>query len=178
VFIGLGGGSGYGWHPRSRLDFRRDIEASASTGSAGPLITPEVGYQLTTKIALSVQARYQFIRPEGSGDVRSGSPAKNAWAVFGHATYNVIEKQRLQMFASAALGVGSGFRVTVAAAQGQVDLTRDDSVRGGPVILGPGAGAEYHFTRHVSGIAELKLLAGIWDPGVVADLGFGVRLAF
>src|SRR5262249_13502681 len=96
LFIGLGIGAGYGWHPARKLDFRDAIEASPSTGAAGTaFVTPELGYQWTDKLAFSVQGRYEFINSSGLGDPHQGTPATDAWAIMARGYYNVLDRRRL-----------------------------------------------------------------------------------
>ncbi len=178
IFAGLGVGAGYGWHPRAALDFRDDQEVAPRLAAAGTvLVTPEVGYQLTKALAVSAQLRYQFIESRGFGDSHEGAPPENAWALFSRAQYGFVGRGRMQLFASASFGVGSGFRLVVPPVP-EMNLRRNDSVRGGPFVLGPGFGVEYHLARAVAWMAEVKALAGLPNFAVVADVGTGLRIAY
>jgi hypothetical protein len=177
LFLGMGIGRGYGWHPSGPLDFRRDLKASAGTAPAGRLVlTPEIGYQLSDAISLALQARVQVIGASGSGDASVGAPKRGAWAVMGRGSYH-LGTGRAQLVASAALGAGQGFRLVVDP-QPQAGLLRNDSVTGGPVVLGPGLGAIYHLGHHTALQAELRMLAGLPRFATMFDLVTGIAVAF
>ena len=177
LFLGMGIGRGYGWHPAGPLDFRRDLKASAGTAPAGRVVlTPEIGYQLSDAVSLALQARVQVIGGSGSGDASLGAPARGAWAVMGRGSYH-LGTGRAQLVASAALGAGQGFRLVVDP-QPQAGLLRNDSVTGGPVVLGPGLGAIYHLGHHTALLAELRMLAGLPRFATMFDLGTGIAVAF
>jgi hypothetical protein len=88
---------------------------------------------------------------------------------------------RAQLFASGALGGGDGVRVVVPPATGtdaNVTLSRNDTVRGGPIVLGPSAGLLYHFNPHFALLAEARLFAGLPDFAAAADLNGGLQVSF
>jgi hypothetical protein len=180
-YVGLGLGLGYGWYPDSVLDFRRDITVASGTGAAGPMVfSPEVGYQLSGRLSLSVLGRIERIGASGSGDLHEGRPATAAWAVLARGTY-YWGMSRAQLFASAALGGGDGVRVVVpptTTPDATLTLSRNDSVRGGPIVLGPSAGFLYHFNPHFAFVAEARLFAGLPDFATVMDFGGGLQLSF
>jgi hypothetical protein len=179
VFAGLGAGIGHGWYPHRSLDFRRDLEVSAGSGAAGTVVlSPEAGYQLTGRLALSLQARWELIASQGAGDLRAGAPASSAFALLARAAY-VWGGERAQLFLSAVAGAGDGFRLVVPQVQdAKVDLVRNDSVRGGPVVGGPGVGFTYHFDPHLALVAELRVLGGLPDLALVVDVTSGLTVAF
>jgi hypothetical protein len=179
VFLGMGAGFGFGWYPASSLDFRRDVLVGSGTGAAGPVVlAPELGYQVTARLALSVLARWELIGSNGSGDLHAGAPARSALAVLGRGRY-VWGSGRAQLMASAFLGGGDAVRIVVPPSVGSdVVLERNDSVRGGPVLLGPGAGFTYHFNPHLALLAELRALAGLPSVAGVLDFNTGLEVGF
>jgi len=183
LWLGLGVGTGFGWHTsRSKLEFRDNVGVDAGTGMSGLLqLSPEVGYQWTENVSVSLQTRHQYIPETGSGDTRHpGSPAHGANAVLLKATY-YLSFDNVQMYVSGAVGGGEGFRIVIPpkpSPDPMLDLPRNDTVRGGPVLLGPGGGFMYHFTRHMAVNVELRTLLGLPTLGFVADVLGGVQVAF
>jgi len=179
LFLAFGAGVGYGWYTSRLLDFRKDVHVGAGGGPAGPLVlTPEIGYQLTGRLALSLLVRWELIGGTGAGDLTVGAPASSAIAFLGRASY-AWGSRRAQLVASALLGAGEGVRVVVPPTAGtDVVLSRNDTVRGGPVLLGPGAGFAYHFNPHLAAVVDVRALAGLPDFATVVDLTAGAQLGF
>jgi hypothetical protein len=176
-WLGVGVGSGYGWHPARRLEFHDDHQIENGVSPAGLLqITPELGRQLGARYAVSVQLRLQLIPESGAGDNRPGAPAHTAFAVFlrGHRFFGV---GNFQAFLTGTVGAGDGFRLVVPS-QPDADIGRSDTIRGGPVALGPGAGLTYHFTRHFAWAVEARGLVGLPDFATLGELSTGAALAF
>jgi hypothetical protein len=176
VFLGLGMGYGYGYYPDRRLDFRRDIEIGSNGGAAGSwLLMPTVGYQLTSRFALALELRWERIDSEGAGDARTGEPADRSWAVLGRASY-ALGRGRTQLVLSGSAGAGDGFRLVVPPVPEQ-GLRRNDSVKAGPFLLGPGIGVAFHFNPHVALVADARVLAGLPRVAAVVDVQGGLELA-
>src|SRR4051812_19597447 len=50
-YFGVTLGSGFGFHGKSRLEYRTDLEVEAGPSSGGPIdLTPELGYQFTDQV--------------------------------------------------------------------------------------------------------------------------------
>jgi hypothetical protein len=176
-FVGFGAGVGYGYYPNSQLDFRSDLRIESNVGPAGlVLLTPEVGFQLTRAIALGLQLTWERLSGSGSGDSQSGSPATNSVIVLGRGSYHAGDG-RLQLVASGFVGGGHGFRLVVPPLPMQ-GLLRNDSVRGGPMVIGPGLGVLYHLHPHAALIAESRLLAGMPSFATLIDLRVGAEFSF
>jgi hypothetical protein len=151
---------------------------AVSAGDLSLELTPELGYQLTSRLALSVLGRWELIGSSGAGDLHAGAPARSALALLGRARY-AWGSGRAQLFASAFLGAGDAVRVVVPPSVGSdVALERNDSVRGGPVLLGPGGGFTYHFNPHLALLAELRTLVGVPAVAAVIDFNTGVEVGF
>lgn len=179
LFVGLGVGSGYGWHPAQSLEFRDELEIGAGYLPAGAITAvPELGYQITQSFAISVLGRIQYIPAKGSGDPTSGmgSPATGAYAVLGRLLYFTGEGNAQLVF-SAAFGGGAGFRLVVPPLPDR-KLFRNDTVRGGPFVAGPGVGFLYHFSRHVAIGAEVRGLVGMPDFAAIVDGSGGLQFSF
>jgi hypothetical protein len=178
VFVGFGLGSGYGWQPGGSLEFRKDKEVAAGPLSGGLInLLPEIGYQLTDDLALSMQARLQFVPSEGSGDPNAGAPVEKAYAVLLRAVYAFGTTTNLRPFFSACVGGGDGFRLRVPR-DPDAQLVRSDTVRGGPLLGGAGIGFAYHFNTHAAWTTELRLITGLPTLAAVADLSTGLEVGF
>jgi hypothetical protein len=177
LWVAFSAGTGQGWQPGRQLDFRTDHKVGAGPLSGGLVhILPEIGYQISDELAISAQLRYQSISIEGQGDGALGSPADRAISVLVRG-FRFWGDGNAQLFATASVGGGEGFRLVVPPTP-MADVIRTDTVRGGPVIAGPGAGFLYHFSRHIAWATELRALAGLPDFALVADLGTGLQVGF
>jgi hypothetical protein len=178
-YIGLALGSGYGWHPEKRLEFYDDaVIAPGWIPSSLMHVLPTIGYQITDSVAVSAEARVQYIPQTGSGDPKPGSPARGAFLLLGRVQY-LFGRGNLQGTTSLIAGAGDGFRLTIGP-QPQVkpSYLRNDSVRGGPFVAGAGLGVIYHLSPHIGLVADAKLLAGFGDAAVVVDGTGGFNIAF
>ncbi len=176
IWIGAAIGTGYGWHPVRTLEFRDKLESKVGFSPGGLIhLLPEIGYQWDDEWAVSLQLRYQLIPEEGSGDSQSGHPAHSATSVIARA-YRFMQKGNLDYFMTGNFGVGEGFRLGVAKAP--PDLPRNDTVRAGPVVLGPGAGVIYHFNPHLAWTLDTRILLGVWQFAAVLDVATGLQVAF
>jgi hypothetical protein len=177
IWLGLGLGSGIGWHPRRQLEFRMEDAVASGLSRAGLMqVTPEIGWQLNGDWAVSVQSRHQIIPESGSGDDRLGAPAHGALAVLLRA-YRYFGTGNGQPFLSAAVGAGDGFRLVVPPQPAQ-GVVRNDTIRGGPLLIGPGAGYLYNFSSHFGWAAEARLLVGLPDQAALIEFSTGAQLAF
>jgi hypothetical protein len=177
VFIGLAVGSGYGWHPKERLEFYDDAEIQEGVIPSGLFhVVPSVGYMIADRLALSLEARAQFISQTGSGDQKEGAPAKGAFLLLARAQY-FLGAGNFQGSASLLAGAGDGFRLTIGPQPG-TQYRRNDSVRGGPLAAGGALGVIYHFSPHLALVVDLRGLAGFPTSALVADLNGGLNVAF
>jgi hypothetical protein len=182
----MGAGSGVGWHPRRNLEFKKKavVAQRVALSSLGHL-APEIGYQWSDTLSFSVQGRFQKIFGEGSGSVEKTSPAKGAVAVVLKAT-RYWSFENLQLFTSANIGGGDGFRLVVPPPPPPpLNSTPDptlpvltDTVDGGPVIFGPGAGLMYNFTKQFAALLEVKALLGLHHFAAVLDVAASAQVIF
>ncbi|HEY0706665.1 MAG TPA: hypothetical protein VGG33_07710 [Polyangia bacterium] len=176
LFLSLGAGTGYGWHPTERLEFYQSAEIAAGWIPSGRFfLAPAVAYQVADHWAVGIEGRLQLIAQQGSGDSMPGSPARGAVLVMGRLQY-FIGAGNLQGTASLLAGAGDGFRLTVGP---QSDVfRRNDSVKGGPVVAGGGLGVTYHFSPHLALVLEARGLAGFPTTAFVVDGSGGLAVAF
>jgi hypothetical protein len=179
-WIGLGLGTAYGWHPAGKLEFRNDLKVEAGAASAGLLfLAPEIGYQITDWLGISIQGRHQFIPEQKSDflDSHEGNPARGAQSVLGKVSY-FAGSGNVQLMLSGIIGGGEGFRMVIPpkpTTDPMTTLPRSDTVRGGPGIGGAAAALLYHFGPHAAVALEVKGLLGFPDAGRVADFGLGMQ---
>jgi hypothetical protein len=177
LWIGMGLGSGMGWHPKKQLEFRFEDAVDAGFSPAGLLqLEPEIGYQLTADYAVSLQSRHQLIPESGSGDNRLGSPAHGATAVL-LSVYRYFGTKRGQPFVTAAAGGGEGFRLVVPP-HPEMNQVRNDTVRGGPLLLGAGGGYLYNLNGHLGLLAVSRLLVGLPEKAALIEVTGGAQVAF
>jgi hypothetical protein len=175
----LGIGTGYGWQPGGKLEFRQEREIGSGVLPGGMVhFSPEVGYQLMPNLSVSLQARLQYVPEEGYGDPVGGTPANRAFSMMfrGRYTIDVLE-DKLQALVTASAGGGDGFRLLVPADR-TVELVRSDTVRGGPLLFGAGGGVVYNLNRRISFPAEIRTLIGFPSTAVVFDFGAGAAYTF
>jgi hypothetical protein len=179
LWVGLGLGTGYGWQPGADLEFRPNRRIDAGPLAAGLAhALPEIGYQATDRLSLSVQARLQYAPVQGSGDPLSGNPRQSAMAFLLRGALSLGDGP-LHGIATACVGGGKGgaFRLVVPASRDR-ELPRSDTVRGGPVVAGAGVGVVYHFNRRLALPLEARALAGFPDFAAVLEVGTGVAFTF
>lgn len=179
LFVGASVGVGHGYFPERALDFHSELATPANFGSAGlPVWLPEVGWQFSNAMTASIQLRWQNLGTEGTGDPKEGSPAKESYAVLLRGQFQFGDGL-WQPFLGANVGIGDGFRVAVPARPNEdPPLKRDDTVRGGPLVVGPSVGALYHINRHVAAAGELRVLVGLPNVALVGELSLGMQVAF
>lgn len=172
-WIGLGGGSGAGYAKGDGLEARPDLQAQYEAGfgwaGLGHLV-PEIGYQITPDIAVSVQGRVQWI-PQAAQYQKMYSTG--AQAVLARVLF-FSRQQRLRGFGSLMAGGGTGFRFTLHPDHAKPEIK--DTVRGGPGIAGVGGGLTYEMLKSISLVAEVNVLAGFPVFSAVADLNLGLQV--
>jgi hypothetical protein len=178
-WAGLGVGSGYGWHLRQSLERHRNRQVSAGFSAAGLAhATPEIGYQLTRRLAVSLQSRHQYLPPSGSGDPEvSGSPPQTAHAILLRAHYLLYELSSFQLVGTASAGYGSALRMTVPPAP-KVGLISSDTLVLGPGVVGPGVSLGYNITHDLIAGIEARALLGVPRFGALLEGTAGIQYAF
>jgi hypothetical protein len=179
IFVGLGVGSGYGWHRELPLERHAGRQVTAGFSPAGMgHISPELGYQWTSRLALSLQTRHQYIPSSGSGDAEvTSAPPELAHAVLLRLQYALFDLGDLQVLGSLAAGGGSALRMHIAPNR-RAGLAASDTVVAGPVAGGVGLGFAYNFTPHVIAALEARALAGAPAFAVLMEGTAGLQIAF
>jgi hypothetical protein len=179
LWVGLGLGTGWGWHLTLPLERHtaREVTAGFSPAGLGQAL-PEIGYQVTPNLALSIQGRHQYIPTSGSGDPEAGRSAPElAHAVLLRLQYAVVELGDLQLLGTAAAGYGSALRMKVNPAP-QQGLVASDTIAAGPAVVGPGIGLAYNLSKSFILGIEARSLVGLPSFGVMGEASAGVQYAF
>ncbi len=147
AWISVASGSGVALHGRQSVDSGAPVPVHAGFSPAGLLqIEPEVGYQWSERLAVSVMARYQVAPKDSDGYVpRPGERdiLTSALAGFVRAQFGFLPHDHFQPHASGGLGLGNSFLANVKkqCSDSSCTLNHSDTLHGGPIgfILGTGA---------------------------------------
>lgn len=175
-WVGLGVGWGLGLFlgdPEVRKDLVNDVQHGFSFDFI-PHVVPEVGFHLSDDLAISIQTRHQYIYQPAKYENRV---ARGAHAVLVRGMYflNPPDK-KLRLYVAGILGGGEGFRLTFVPDNALPDMK--DSSRGGPVVLGGGAGVMFAQSDSWGWTAGANLLFGLPSFNAVLDLNFGAYFSF
>jgi hypothetical protein len=166
IWLGWTFGSGYGWHNEQQLE---TANLQAGLGHFGP----EVGSQAGERYALVLASRHQIIPKNVTDPMNPGDPKQWGHTLLAKALY-IFPSARFQLFAGGLLGGGSGFRFRVDP-QPSKNLPTSDTVRGGPIVVGPVAGITYPLADRLALVGEARLLAGAPDFATMAELNIGLQ---
>jgi hypothetical protein len=189
-WIGLGAGTGFGYAKGKGLeavnrstDSFHNLAAEFVPGGAfaGLLhLAPEVGYQISPNVAISVEGRFQYI-PQPAQYSRFAATG----ALSGLLKVMRYTKQaQIRFFGSAIAGGGEGFRFTMypvdPGLHPELSQVQDfkDTVLGGPIIAGAGLGMYYEATKRVAVVLEAHGLAGFPTFSFVADGNLALQINF
>jgi hypothetical protein len=178
----MGVGSGMGWYPSRTPERYSNSKATGwATGGLFHLL-PEIGYNWTPHIAFSLQGRWQFVKNETQGGgTQDKPPHSQALAVLGCVYFMTDSRTSAwQLFATAAAGGGSAFRLYVAPKRSNdpaQDFPNSDTVNGGPIVAGAGGGLIYHLTNYIALTGHVRSLAGFPKSAMIIEGGIGAQLA-
>jgi tetratricopeptide (TPR) repeat protein len=198
-FLSMGIGTGYGWAKGTPEVNQTDkngqpVDFGGGFAPAQLLhLAPEIGFFMSPNLMLSLQGRFQVVTaatevrdascPDNK-DIKTGvgvcAPAKGAIAILGKATWLLGPPAAFRPFFSLAAGGGeirhliSIDGLTDCGPNGKTQCT--DTVLGGVLLLGPGAGFSYELAKSVEFIASVNSLVGLPNPTVNFDLNVGVAV--
>jgi hypothetical protein len=153
LWLGLGFGSGMGWHSDRPLERHPGL-------------------------SISLLTRHQYLPTTGSGDAdATGTPPQLAHAVLARVQYALLGLGDLQLVGSLALGGGSALRMKVSP-NTAAGVAASDTVVVGPLVGGPGLLLAYNLTSNVVATLESRFLAAFPAVGIVGDLTAGLQVAF
>jgi hypothetical protein len=191
LFVAVLGGTGVGWVSGTGEATRNDVVSSGMDWTANAQLAPELGYFLTARFMLGVQARLQMVRgatPYHVPDAQSGecgadhvcAPTTGAFAGLLKATWFVSEPQRaFQPYLSVSAGAGTIRHVSKVSSPQTCGAGHEacvDTVAGGPALFGPGFGFQYRIADAVGIVAEIGGLVGL--PKFTANADVNVGAAF
>jgi hypothetical protein len=175
-WVAVSAGSGIGAHPPRTLEFRDDFSRSTGLAAAALFqLAPEVGYWIREGVGVSMQYRLQLVPHSGSTEDRADGREGAAHAVLIRGQKRLRDVGPAQLWGTAAVGVGSAFRLRVSAGR---ELPGSDTVDGGPIALGPGAALLYPLGDRLSLTAEARALLGLWRAALLAELSVGAAYGF
>jgi hypothetical protein len=196
VWIGLGGGAGFGAVPGGPLEWETDIRVTSVRAPTGLFnFLPELGYMISDTFAMSLQARAEFIQQQQlAASIRTGAPTTNAFALFARAIHytDLTDGGNFQLSLSGDLG-GGYIRIPVKPIAkyngtdpntGQPLLDNKNSIAKtdtrpiGPVLFGVSGGFIYHVSRHFALALDARVLSGLGNYGAVIEGIFSAQFAF
>jgi hypothetical protein len=172
-WVGLGVGSGGGYAKGNGVEAYRQYVRTFEPGLAAAglaHVVPELGYFLTSTLAISLQGRNQFI-PRSNRYTAAGAQAALVRLLFFGG------EDRARFYGSVAAGGGEGFRLRVQASTTDGAVV-NDTVKGGPILAGAGGGFSYAFGDTWSWMLESNVLAGFPTFSAVVDINTGLRASF
>jgi hypothetical protein len=186
-YLALLVGSGVGYASgNGDLDRNTSYSSGSIAVAQAGHIAPEIGYRLRPDMMLSLQLRYQYIT--GPTEINSGGkilhPANYALAVFAKATW-LFGHGGFRPFVSLAVGGGEIRHVVALPATAANQNIRCgpnnntsciDTIAGGPVLAGGGAGLMFNLSDSLALVASLNVQIGA--PNFTANLDGNLGFAF
>jgi hypothetical protein len=175
-WVGLGLGSGVGWHQRRDLEAQSEFFVPAGIATAALIhLSPEIGYRYGPRTAFSVQSRHQLIPVTGT--VGGADRQRMAHALFLRAHRLLLSDNQLEVWGTAAVGGGSAIRLYIPQ-HPAAGLEASDTVAVGPLAFGPGVSVVYRTSSRLAIVGELRALVAAWRWAALADLAIGALYAF
>jgi hypothetical protein len=193
-------GSGFGYHSGTPEANRTDDKGTALKNSGVSWarllqVAPEVGFFVSDSLVLSVQGRFQIVI--GASDVNGGAlnppackggtchPSSYALAGLAKATWFFGEPRRVTPFLSMAAGAGQIRHVVSLPDKDPADPSKPylagcpsggckDTVVGGPILFGPGAGVTVELSDSFLILAGVNALAGMPNWMFNLDVNLGI----
>jgi hypothetical protein len=187
-------GSGFGYHsgtPEANRTNDKGVNLKSSGMAMSRLlqINPEIGFFRSDSFVLSLQGRFQMVsgasQVKGSNVVNNNSackggickPASLAVAALAKLTWFLGEPSRVMPFLTLAAGAGQIRQVVdVGKLSGCPTGGCKDTVVGGPVLLGPGAGLTIELSDAFLLVASANVLVGV--PKFLANMDVSLGFAY
>jgi hypothetical protein len=183
-------GSGFVYHGRETVDSSaryRDsnvpVEVEEGFSPASLLqLEPELGYQASRRLSLSLMARYQYAPKEEAEATKPAAGEKavltSAFALYLQARLVFLTVGNLQTYASGGVGFGRSFLAVIDEECGATNCTLDhsDTLHGSHAGVLAGVGAIYHLSPNLGVFVEVKEMVTL--PKVMALTEFGLGAAF
>ncbi|HEY2902163.1 MAG TPA: tetratricopeptide repeat protein [Polyangia bacterium] len=165
--IGYAGGDG----PEARTELRGLFLPGIAYSSLGHL-APEIGVQLGSHLALSLQGRNQYIPQAKKYEKYAATGAQSVLL----RLLLMTGQHRVRAYGAAMVGGGEGFRLVIY--PDPQDRNFKDTVRGGPGLAGLGAGVTVEVTSAFSLVLETNGLVGFPHFSAVVDGHAGFQVNF
>lgn len=189
LWFAVGAGSGVVYHGRATVDSGARLPGASSPApvqrglSPASLVQlePELGYQVSRRLSLSLLGRYQYAPMEEAlaAHVSGEKPVPtSAFALFFLGRLWSSSAHNLQAFASGGFGVGRSFLAVIDrdCDGGACALPHSDTLHGSGAAVTASAGVLYHATPRLGVFAELREIATF--PTVMALTELDLGLAF
>jgi hypothetical protein len=189
-YFALLGGTGVGTASGTGEATRNSVVSSGIAWTRAGQLAPELGYFVTPRFRLGVQARLQLVSgatpyhvPNPAADECGSdhvcSPSTGAFAGLLKATWSLVEPESaFQPYLSIAAGYGTIRHVTKVSAPPACGSSGGeacmDTVAAGPALFGPGVGFQYRVSDTVGLVVELDGLLAAPHFTANADLNVGV----
>lgn len=190
VWLGLGVGSGVVYHGRTTVDSREGIQGTDAPATVNEgfspasliQIEPEIGYQVTRRLSVSLMARYQYAPTEGRAPAADNGRKEvltSAFALFLQGRLTFATNGNLQTYATGAAGVGRSFLAVIERdCEGKSCwLEHSDTVHGGSAALAAGAGMIYHLGPQLAFFAEAREIATLPTFMALTEINLGFAVA-
>jgi hypothetical protein len=186
----IGVGSGVVYHGRSTVDSNARIQGTEVPATvkegfspAGIVqIEPELGYQVTRRLSVSLMGRYQYAPADGKIS-RPGKDEKetvtSAFALFLQARLSSVTIGNFQTYATGAAGFGRSFLAVIDrdCEEGSCSLEHSDTLHGSDAALAAGLGVFYHLSPQLSVFAEAREIATLPTFMALTEINLGVAVA-
>lgn len=193
LWLALGIGSGIVYHGRMTVDSRQNLQGSDATAAVNEgfspatlvQLEPELGYQVTRRLSVSLMARYQYAPTDGSVATQGSGKKEvltSALALFLQGRLTFATHGNLQTYATGAAGVGRSFLAVIGrdCEGGTCWLEHSDTLHGGSAALAAGMGVIYHLAPQLALFAEAREIATL--PTFMAlteiNVGFAAAMQF
>jgi hypothetical protein len=190
LWLAVGVGSGVVYHARDSVDSGAKMSGSNKTATVkegfSPAsiiqLEPELGYQITRRLSVSLMGRYQYAPidgrspPAGNGEKATTS---SAFALFLQGRISFMNVGNLQAFATGAAGFGRSFLAVIDrdCQSGDCSLEHSDTLHGGGASLAAGAGVLYHLSRSFAVFVEAREIATLPKFMALTEFNLGAAVA-
>jgi hypothetical protein len=188
IFVALALGSGFGTASgNGELNSMHKLSAAGFAPAQLGHVAPEAGYFLSPRLLLSVQLRIQYVTgingesspPAASCGTAYCEPSKIGFAGFARAT-RLFGDSGLRWFLGAMVGAGNIRHVLLFKADTMCGPMADtqcvDTLKSGPLFLGPTAGLFYELGSAADLVVGLNPEIGL--PNFTLNFDLNVGLAF
>jgi len=188
-WFALGGGSGLAYHGRETVDTNskapdsQPVSVNSGFSFAGLFqLEPEIGYQWTRRLSISVMGRYQVAPKQGDFVPRAGENEirTSALAGFARARLWLAGKSNWQPHLSAGLGGGTSFLATIGrhCPQRACTLDHSDTLHGGALGLTFGVGVLYQVSPRLGLFADVNEIATLPEFMALTELSIGIAYTY